>query len=116
MRRVIFFVLAIFLSINSFAGGWTAKVKIEGVYILNENTGIIKLSSFNDPEGCWKTKPGNDIDAGHVYFDPSEKKSWYSLILATYMAQKDVKIYVSGGCQEVWSGTGFAKMSHFRSY
>lgn len=40
--------------------GWSGKAKIEGIYILNENTALIKLDSFSNPHQC-DTNGSGDI-------------------------------------------------------
>jgi hypothetical protein len=115
MKIIVLLILGSLLAFGANASGWTGKVKITGVFVLNENTALLRLSSFNNPDGCDVDK-GHIGDAGHVSFNPSLNKSWYSLALTAYASGKDVNIYVSGPCHVVWSDSSYSPVGHMRSY
>ena len=90
------------------AAGWSGKTKVEGVYILNENTALIKLDSFSNPHQC------DTNESGDIRINPSKDKAWFSVLLSAYMADKTVNIYVSGSCTQVRANTSYATVSHIR--
>jgi hypothetical protein len=115
LKILISLIIGSLIAFGANASGWTDKAKIVGVFVLNENNALLSLSNFNNPDGCDVDK-GHIGDAGHVVFDPSENKSWYSLALTAYASGKDVKIYVSGPCKPVWSDSSYSPVGHIRSY
>ena len=115
MNKLLSLILILVFANTANASGWTGKVKVTGVFVLNETSAIIRLSSFNNPDSCNVNK-GHLPDAGHVILDPSVNRAWYSLILTAYAAQKDVNVFVSDGCKVVWEGTSYGIIGHMRSY
>ena len=89
--------------------GWSGNAKIISMYTLNENMAILKLSTFSNPHSCLTGSQGD------VFLNPSANKSWYSLLMAAFMANKTVDIYVKDSCTNIWS-LSFADVYHVRVF
>lgn len=109
MKKIIFLLLCSFISTNACAAaGWSGVTKVESIYTLSEGTALIKLSSFNNPNNCAVNSSGD------IRINPTTQKTWFAVLLAAYMGDKPVNIYVTAACTEVWSGTSYASVGHVR--
>ena len=109
MKRLFFIFFGLFFSLNCFAGaGWSGEAKITGIYALDENRVLIKLSRFNNPGGCAVNASGD------VIINSTTHKNWFSMALSAYAASKPVNLYVIDSCTKVWANTSYAKVGHFR--
>ncbi|PKF76444.1 hypothetical protein CW749_26980 [Vibrio sp. vnigr-6D03] len=116
MKKSIFFIVLILISQSvSAAAGWTGKVKVTGIFTLTETQTLVRFSSFNNPGKC-SVNGGHLPDAGHVVFDSSKEKSWFSLFLTASASQKDVDVYVVDKCTPIWAGSSYAQVGHVRIY
>jgi hypothetical protein len=108
MKKFITIMLGALVSFNAFAAaGWSGKATITGVYALDDELVLLKLSSFNNTVGC-------DINSsGHVIINSNTHKNWFAMALSAYAASKPVDFYVTG-CTPVWANTSFAKVGHMR--
>ncbi|EGU57980.1 hypothetical protein VINI7043_12471 [Vibrio nigripulchritudo ATCC 27043] len=91
------------------AAGWSGTSKINGIYVLNETTALIKLQSFSNPHNC-------NIDSnGDVILNPVTQKTWFTVFLSAYMAGKPVNVYVVPSCGKThWVGPSYGNIGHVR--
>ena len=101
--------LGVFVSFNTLAAaGWSGKSTITGIYALDGEKVLIKLSSFTNSAGC-------DINSsGDVIINSSTHKNWFAMALSAYAASKPVDFYVNGKCTRVWANTSYANVGHMR--
>ncbi|BCL72178.1 hypothetical protein VINI7043_26615 [Vibrio nigripulchritudo ATCC 27043] len=109
MKRVFIIVFGLLFSLNSFAAaGWSGKATITGIYALDGDKVLIKLSSFNNPGGCAVNSSGD------VMINSTTHKNWFSMALSAYAASKPVDFYVVDSCTKVWANTSYANVGHMR--
>jgi len=92
----------------AFCAGWSGKATVEEMYALSETHVIFKLSSFSNPDNCQVNS------AGHVILNPTTQKTWLTMLLTAYAAQKTVNIYVRSSCTPIWANTSYADIHHVK--
>lgn len=98
-----------FSSSNTIAGaGWSGEATIKGIYVLNEETALIKLSNSTNPHNC------DTNGSGDAYVNPTTQKTWFTSLLSAYMAGKTVDLYYTPSCKGQWSGTSYSEIGHVR--
>lgn len=113
MRNLIktVFLILMLSSAKSFAAsaGWSGKADVTGIYVLNENIALIKLSTFTNPGEC-------AVDSnGDVILNPTTQKVWFTALLSAYMSGKTVNIYVGSGCKQThWPSPSYGTIGHVR--
>lgn len=109
MNKLASIILGLLISFNTLAGaGWSGTATITGIYALDEDRVLIKLSSFSNPASCAVNSSGD------VIINSSTHKNWFSMALAAYAASKPVEFYVRHTCSIVWANTSFANVGHMR--
>ncbi len=93
---------------SSLSAGWSGNATVTGIYVLNENRVLIKLSSFSNPDNCQTNEQGD------VVLNPTTQKAWFTVLLSAYMAKKTVDIYVTSNCTPIWGNTSYADIGHVR--
>jgi len=108
MKKLITIMLGVFISFNTLAAaGWSGKATITGIYALDSDRVLIKISSFTNPSGC-------DINSsGDVIINSKTHQNWFAMALSAYAASKPVDFYVNG-CTPVWANTSLANVRHMR--
>ena len=96
-------------SANSYSeAGWSGEATVVGIYSVDENRSLIKLSNFANPHNC------SIISGGDVIVNPTTQKSAFSMFLSAYMSGKPVNVYVKANCTTIWPNTSFADLHHVR--
>ena len=108
MKKLIPIILGVLVSFNTLAtSGWSGKATITGIYALDDERVLLKLSSFINRGEC-------DINSsGDVIINSITHKNWFAMALSAYAASKPVDFYVTG-CTVVWANTSYAKVGHMR--
>lgn len=106
ITMVLFFIVA--QNYSYAVAGWSGLATVKGIYTLDENRALIKLSNFTNPHGC------KINESGDVIVNPTTQKTWFSVLLTAYMGKKTVNIYVNSACTEVWAETSYATIGHVR--
>ena len=101
--------LGVLVSFNTLgATGWSGKSTITGIYALDGESVLIKLSSFTNPAGC-------DINSsGDIIINSNTHKNWFAMALSAYAAAKPVDFYTNGTCTPIWANTSYANVGHMR--
>ena len=109
MKKIAIVVLGIVMTFNVSAGaGWSGKTTITGIYALDGERVLIKLSSFSNPGDCATN------DNGDVIINSNTHKNWFAMALSAYAASKPVDFYVGASCTDIWAGTSYASVGHMR--
>lgn len=109
MKKLIFAFIGFTLSFTTFAGaGWGGKATITGIYALDDERVLIKLSHFANPGNCAISSNGD------VIINSVTHKNWFSMALSAYAASKPVDFYTNGACTAIWANTSYTKVGHMR--
>ena len=107
-KAILIVLILIFSGTSYAAGGWTNNVKVIKINSVNETLAVVKLSSFNNQNGCYTNADGD------IALDPSVRKGAFSMFLSAYMADKAVDVYVKASCTPIWPNTSFADLSYVK--
>lgn len=110
VRQLIYIPFMTLIGSSAYAdSGWSGEATVTGIYSLNENVALIKLSKFSNPHNC------STNSSGDVLTNPSEHKTWFTVLLSAYMAGKPVNVYVTASCSTThWDGPSFGMVGHVR--
>lgn len=104
MRNIIFSAVLILTASNSFSDGFYGKVK--GFYVNNSNTVLVTLDQGGKQPACDST------NGWQFKFDSTTEhaKTWISMLLASRMAQSEIRVgYIP-------SETGACSVTNFYFY
>jgi hypothetical protein len=105
----IFILLTLPFSQNVWANaGWSGKATITGLYALDNNKVLRKLSNFTNPAQCSVNSSGDFI------INSSTHANWFSMLLIAYSASRTINVYTNGNCETVWANTSYAQVGHVR--
>ncbi|TVZ37409.1 hypothetical protein P886_1750 [Alteromonadaceae bacterium 2753L.S.0a.02] len=104
------FILSTLLLLPAFAvaAGWSGDRKITKLYSVSSTQLLIKLESYPNPNGC------STNESGDIIMDPKGRQESFSILLAAYLADKPVNIYVNDSCAQIWANTGYAGFQHIQ--
>ena len=88
--------------------GWSGVSTITGIYAIDAERVLIKLSNFANPGNCAVN------NSGDVIINSVTHRNWFAMALSAYTASKPVDFYLSSSCTPLWSGTSFANVGHMR--
>lgn len=102
-------IFSCFCACSAHASGWSGQTKITSIFSLSEDSVLIKVANFNNPTTC-------QVDsAGDIWIDPTVNESWFSILLAAHLAQKDVDFYVAGTCKTLhFPNASYGQVAHIR--
>ncbi|KZY41286.1 MULTISPECIES: hypothetical protein [unclassified Oleiphilus] len=104
MKKVSVIILACFVALPVFAGGWTNGGRITEIEIVRAQGFMVK-GNFGDANDCGIS------DYLWVPIDNTQYDITYSTILAAYMAGKKIKAYAHE-CREIgWHGGSYSTMT-----
>jgi len=108
MKKIMYLFCFLFVVNPVHAAGWSGDATVTGIYTLHENSAIVKLSTFSYPHNCLTNNDGD------VFINPTTQKTWFTVLLSAYMANKTVSIYVTDNCIPIWAETSYAEVGHVR--
>ena len=105
--KIIFLFSLLLTSFCSLSSGWSTSNGTGRITYVNAESNIVRIrldaTDLKNPDNCGKT------DVVMLKGDSKNEERQYALIMAAFMANKPVKVYLNG-CEPGW-GTTFPRLS-----